>query len=500
MLSAARIWTLFRARTTAARTVGEGAAALIFQGVFTAGFCALVRSELPPYPYAVFFLGLLVALIGIPLLGELGHLLRRDPAQDWVEALAIRPMEVQLARTAELLWILGAQAFACGLPAALLAPPETELLGRLALPLLAVGEACALAAFLLCAQSLLGGRAEGLFVLLQTFLVGGVCLGSIVGLRELDTLARLPVVGDPYAPFLWGLPPAWFAAPLAGSDVGLVGLLPVGVTLAALLVLALLPRPAPLRRVASGRPPLLERLLGPARRVAERFWVRPRERGGFLLVYEGLPREREVVLRTYPMLGIPLAFAALGAVAEGEPEKARELMAILLFTVAIYLPVLLTHVPATESPAASWLHATAPVREEELHAGAQKALAVRFLLPLYGVLAVLTWALADLGTCAKLVPPAFLTSLLVLRRLYPACVHGPPMSVPPNEIEAGSDWMSLLAGAALLLTVAAVAVHRFLDGAGTVILCTALLGLEVLGEQRARRGAENPVTTPRSLD
>ena len=47
------------------------------------------------------------------------------------------------------------------------APEGTALVQRLLLPLLAMGMSYAIAAFFLCVQSLFGGRAEALFVLLH---------------------------------------------------------------------------------------------------------------------------------------------------------------------------------------------------------------------------------------------------------------------------------------------------------------------------------------------
>jgi len=487
--STARIWILLRTRLSAASTVGEGIAALLFQAIFTAGFCGLVRDGLPPFAYGVFTFSLLIALIGIPLLGELGYLLRRDPAQDWVEALAIRPIEVRMARMGELLWILGAQALACGIPAAVLAPEGTELAARLSIPLLAIGMASSIAALLLCLQSLLGGRAEALFVLIQTLLVAGVIVGGIAGLSHLDRLAQLPALGDPYATFLWFIPPAWFAAPLVESQ-GVLGdwlsLVPLAITLLALVTLGLIPAPAAAHR-SGKREPLMDTLLRPARYLAERFWVRPREHGGFLLVYEGLPREREVVLRTYPMLGIPLAFGALGAnPTDGEPGTTTDMMAILLFTVSIYLPVLLTHVPATDSPEASWVHRTAPVQAKHLHGGAIKALAIRFLIPLFFVLGLLTWFLGSPSLCLRLLLPAFLTALFMLRKLYPIFVDAPPMSIAPNEVESNNNWLTVLAGAALLLTFVGVIANRVVltTYPGMLIVSVVLLSFEFLRERR----------------
>ena len=491
--SIGRVWILLRVRLRASSRIGDGIATLLFQAVLTGVFCGLVRDGLPPFPYGVFAFTLTTALIGVPLLGELGTLLRRDPAQDWVEALAIRPREVRLARTGELLWILGAQALACGLPAMLFAPEAIELGARLLLPLSALALALFLAAFLLCVQSLFGGRAEPLFVLFQTLLVAGVLVGGIVGLGHLDELARLPSLGDEYAAFLWFVPPAWFAAPLAGLDQGALVLLPLAIALASLGVLAALPAPSPVRR-RGRREPLTALLLRPLRCVARRLWVRREERGVFDLVYDALPLEREFVLRSYPMLGIPIAFGALAAHSAAGPAAGSDtdLLAILLFTVGIYLPVLLTYVPATESPGAAWLHETAPVRETTVVAATIKALTVRFVAPLYVLLGILAWFLGGPGLFTRLVAPAFLTTLLVMRRLYPVCVRARPLSVAPDEVESDVNWLSVLGGAALGLTILGLLANRLLTGVGAVLLaCTVLLALELASELRlAHSGRE----------
>ena len=243
--------------------------------------------------------------------------------------------------------------------------------------------------------------------------------------------------------------------------------------------------PPPARRAAR-RTPLLARALKPLRALATRFWVRRDERAVFDLVYDALPLEREVVLRTYPLVGVPLAFLVAGA-AGATQGTASDLLAMLLFTACIYMPVLLMHVPASESHAARWLLETHPLPEGALAAGVIKAVALRFLVPLYVLLAALAWAQVGPLFVVRLAVPGCLLSLLVLRALYPTTVHGLPLSVPPDRIESKFDWGGSLAGYGVVLAGAGVLVNRMMPAlAHGLVLIALLLALEVFSERRLR--------------
>ncbi len=226
------------------------------------------------------------------------------------------------------------------------------------------------------------------------------------------------------------------------------------------------------------------------RALATRVWVRSDERGVFDLVYDALPREREVVLRTVPMFGIPLAFLVVAATgADSAASGTRgDVLALLLFTAGVYLPILLTHVPATATPGASWLTRCAPVPAAALVGGTIKALAVRFLVPLYALLSFIAWAQAGGEFVLRLALPGYLASLLVLRRLYRTCVSGPPLSTAPDQIRFDLDWLGLLGGLALGLTLMAVLAQRFLSGVPAALGFAAFLaGLELIAERSLRR-------------
>lgn len=478
-----RIRILLRARLASGAGSSSPVAALLAQALIASFFCALVNDALGPFAYGLFSLTLTCALVAIPLIGELGWILRRDPAEEWVGALPALAFERRVARTLHLALVLWVLALGSLVPAAIFVPDTTHVLPRLMLPVLGLGLVTLLAALLLLVQNLLGERAEGILVAFQTLLVLGVVVGVVLGVRSVPTLARMPGLGDEHARFLWFFPPSWFAAPLATAEgeparwwlPGLAGALGLG-------LLLLLP-PAASRRTV--RAPWLSVLLWPLRRVATRFWVRADERGAFDLLYDALPREREVVLRTVPMIGIPLAFLVVAS-AEGGTQERSDVLALLLFTAGIYLPILLTHVPASATPLASWIHRTAPVSDDAVVAGAIKALAVRFLAPLYLLLGFVAWVQAGPNVVWRLALPGFLISLLVLRRLYRVCVDGAPLSTAPDEIRFDLDWFGLLGGYALALTGAAIAANRWLTPAGALVLVLCLVAVEALAERASR--------------
>jgi hypothetical protein len=446
-------------------------AAVLLPAALSGTLALLIRSDLTPFAFAVCAFSLMVALVAIPLLGELGYLLRADASAEWVEALPLAPRDVRTARALHLVVALGLLALGSLAPAALFAPSELGVLGRIGLVLGGLGLATVLTALLLSAQALLGGRAEPVFILLQTLLVGGVIVGVVLGLQRVHVIAKLDGV-EPGSALAW-FPPAWFAAPFGrpadGSSAAARALLPLALSAGALLLVLFLPRPAvvPPRRSRT----LSERLLAPVRALATRFWVGADERGPFDLVYDAVPREREFVLRTYPMLGIPLAFLVAATVGENGGDR-EALLALLLFTPGVYLPVLLSQLPASQSHEARWLLDGAPVAEGALSNGAIKALTVRFLVPLYVGLGLLATYEAGPLFALRLTLPAALASLLVMRRLYALCVTDHPLSIAPDRLQTRLEWGGTLFGVAFVLTIVAWLAYRFLgplEAAGVVV-------------------------------
>ncbi len=121
------------------------------------------------------------------------------------------------------------------------------------------------------------------------------------------------------------MPPIWYASLVDAAPAGAAlprGLYVVLASLAAVLLFVVL-SPAQANRGRRSTT-LLARILAPARALAARFWVRPRDRAVFDLVYDALPLERDFVLRTYPMIGIPIAFLLVGA-DDSDSESMRDL-------------------------------------------------------------------------------------------------------------------------------------------------------------------------------
>jgi hypothetical protein len=476
-----RAAVLLKARLLGGRAEELPVAPLLIHGLVASALGWIAREKLGLFPYGVYMLTAAGALVALPLLGEFGYLLRADPAEEWVSALPATRRELRAARALHALAVLGWLALGSLLPAAVFAPEGATLAARALLFAGGLGLVAFLAAALLAAQALLGERAEPLLVLLQTALFAGAIAGFVLGPTLFPMLRPLAGLGD--APWTWLWPPAWFAAPLGGLARASAAAPLLALAAAAAVFLGMSPPPA---RRAARRTPLLARALKPLRALATRFWVRRDERAVFDLVYDALPLEREVVLRTYPLVGVPLAFLVAGA-AGATQGTASDLLAMLLFTACIYMPVLLMHVPASESHAARWLLETHAVPEGALAAGVIKAVALRFLVPLYVLLAALAWVQVGPLFVVRLAVPGCLLSLLVLRALYSTTVRGLPLSVPPDRIESKFDWGGSLAGYGVVLAGAGVLVNRMMPTlAHGLLLIALLLALEVLSERRLR--------------
>lgn len=456
-----RVFAVFRAGFEA--QWGRGAwpvAPLVVHGSIAATFAALVGDVLPPYAYATFMLSLALALIALPLLGDFGYLLRADSAAEWIEAQPVSAFELRLARTGLVLVLVLGLSTAVALPIALLAPGSTSALGRVSLFLAAILQAVFVAGMLLGLQSLCGRRVEALLVTLQTLLVGGVLVGCLLGLQLVPRLVGVHAPADLAAGAVW-LPSAWFAASVLDADT-----IPIAWSVApwlafgtAAVVLSFAPQGAP---SAGRRRGFLAVILAPVRALVARTWVRREERGAFDLVFDALPLEREFVLRTYPLVAVPLAMLFAGSGSQS-PTMRDGLVSLLLFTPAIYLPVLLVHVPATASAEARWILDGAPVPRGTIENGALKALVVRFLVPLYAVLSALAWVRSGPGFALTIAPLGFLVTLAVTRGLYGLCVSDLPLSVEPGAVKADMNWMGHILTIGMALAVVAIVALKFAD-------------------------------------
>lgn len=479
-----RILTLLRARLAAQR--GDAAvpvAALLFQAFVASTLCGLVRGELPAFAYSLLALSISAALVALPLLGELAPLLVADETGDWVRAQPVRPFELHLARVAHVGIALCVLALGALVPAALIAGPELGIGARVLLVVLGLAQAFAIAGLLLGLQSVLRGRAQALLVLAQTLLFVGALVGGAVGLRLVPSMVDW--TSPELVPAAALFPPAWFAAPLSEAPLSLGWkLLAPAVAVGAMA--ALIALPAPRLDVARKGTPLLGRLLTPLRELAARIWVRRDERAVFEWLFDALPVEREFVIRSYPLLAVPVAFLWIGA--SGEDARAVEgWLALLLFVPGAYLPLLAAHVPASRSFRARWILDTAPVPPAAVEAGAIKAIAVRFLVPFYLLLAALGCALGGTGLVLRLTLPGWIASVIVLRATWRRCVTAPPLSTPPDELYISQDWLGVLGLVAAALVGLAIAATKWADRGWTAaLLAIALLLLERVLERKHR--------------
>lgn len=466
-----RVSAVFRAGCQASWARGQWPAGpLLIHGSLAALLCGLVRDALPPFGYASLALALSAATLALPLLGELGWILRADASAEWIESQPVKRAELRVARILLIATMLAVLTTASVVPAALLAPGSMDVGARVALVGAALAQSLVVAAALLGLQALTGERAEALLVLIQTLLVAFVITGLVI-VPSVVPLAREWSAFELAPPFVRALPPAWFAAWCAAGTAS--PLWPgFAALVVALLVLALAPLPPAPRARRTGT--WLAFLLSPVRALASRIWVRRDERASFDLVYDALPLEREFVLRTYPMLGIPMAFLAAGA-GERSGAMREALMSLLLFTPPIYLPVLLAHVPASASHQARWILDTAPLPSASIDAGALKAVAVRFLLPLHVLLFVLAWARIDAWFALRLSLPAILFGWIALRQLQPLFTRNPPLSLSAQEIEMPIDWTGPFMGIGIGLTFGSIAAWAWIKSAWSCALACLLL-------------------------
>lgn len=468
-----RVLALVRAQLSG-EILGERTpvAALAMQTVVAGLLCAVARGEVGAFGYALFALSIPLALVAVPLLGELAPLLRADPAAEWIGAQPITPRQLRLGRILTLLAIAGMLALASLVPAALLAPESFGALDRVRLCVHGLGLVWVLAATLLVLQRVLHRFGEAPTVLLQTLVFLGVLVGLLAGLRSLPVLDQLTGAERT----LVFIPQAWFAAWIAPSAPATLTALAVGASVLGAFALLVAPfPPAPRARTTHS---VLSRLLTPARRLAEALWVRDAERGPFGFVYDGLPAERDFVLRTYPLVAAPLVFLVFGA----DPTKieGEGLFALLLFAPAAYLPFVLMHVPTTATPDARWLVDTAPLPEHVEDEAALKAVAVRLLLPLYVGIGALVAVLASTELAVRLWPVAVAAGLVTLRVLGKN-PGARPLSIPANDL--ASSWNEglggVLIGVGVGMTLIAVAAWRLVPNA---ILGWTLLGAVIAAE------------------
>ncbi len=491
-----RIWSLAKARLQG-EWFGEGGgslpiAPLLFQGMISSALLFIVRGDLDAHGYAIFAFTLMMALSLLSLLGELAPLLAQDPAEEWVAGLPVQPRDIRLSKILVCAMIVAIMSLSVTVPAALMAPADSTMIGRFGLVGLGVVFSCCLTATGLLLHAFCQGSRSGWLVLLQAMLFVGMFVGFATALGQASKLSEWQETSG-----VWlALPSTWVAAPLAPNALGTATYLLFA--FCALSAIILHWAPFPPSSSSQGTRSLLGQFLRPLRSLASKLWVRPKELPIFDWIFEGLPAEKDFALRTYPLMAIPLAFLFLGA--EADTVQGQGLLAILCFSPLTYLPILLLFVPTTATPDARTLLDAAPLHPHDEAEGARKAVAIRIVLPLYLGLTILVSWLANVELALHLIPPAAGFTVLLMRNLWPHYVERPPLSTPASDL--GGVWRDDLTGGMFFLAIISVALAlitwRFVPGAvGGIVLAFLLLALE-LGLSRRATKAWCPKDHPRS--
>jgi hypothetical protein len=271
--------------------------------------------------------------------------------------------------------------------------------------------------------------------------------------REEATKALLPPYwfGGLAALFVDG--PTTLRALLAGLAVGLP-LLATGCVL----------RLASARRLAamtalSGSEPDARRALRPGllRRLGGVLTRPGPERAGFDMFLAVARHDRMFRMRVYPMLAIPLVFILFFSFAGEKASQQVPLAVAAAFLPAIYSFIILVQTRYSETPAAAWIFATAPVRQLGLFAsGVVRALCLCFLLPWLLVVLGLTATLTGRGrlldaafASLAVVTATFLLAGLLTRKTL-------PFSQEMRSIDGTSNVMAMVIGSALMGLLAGV--------------------------------------------
>jgi hypothetical protein len=169
------------------------------------------------------------------------------------------------------------------------------------------------------------------------------------------------------------------------------------------------------------------------------------------------------------------------------------MLPLLVFTPGAWLPILLSHVPASASHGARWLLDTAPTAAAAIANGALKAVAVRFVLPLYLLLLLFCASMAGIAFALMLVPSGFLVSLLVLRATWGRCVADKPMSTAPDNLRVEPNLLGLVMTLAFLLSAVSIAAMFLLTTALAAVVAAALLvGVEAVADRSWRTKGLSP--------
>ncbi len=436
-----------RARRSGKNATSSLTPTLFSQGFLTFAFAALTFQEVGTTAFVAGNVAFATALTLTAMLGEVLGEDQRKADEDFVLTSPISPFVFHAAKAIHSLLVLLLFHLGLVLAPAILGMWNGGIAYVWAIPLASLllvgGVAGTLGSMMELIRKLRGASAVASFAsLVQTFLVSGLFLGSLLGLRA---MFQGPSAFPGGGALLHSLPPYWaarFARWMAeGLDPGLYGwgilgliLLPFGIQGLASIV--------PLR--ARGGRPKKERIPF----VAALFGASRADKGMLRFTLTMLARDRAFRLRAIPLLGLPVAVVLL-ALHQGVKDKEIPFFFALVHNLPLaWLPFLFHFLPYATDFEASWLTRLGP--EPPLRAG-QRGVLLSFailMMRLQGLLFLLDFGFRGLG-------PALLSSfqslglaLALLPFLMSALEDVPfskdPADLKPPEMGGGSMVLAIL--------------------------------------------------------
>ncbi len=435
-----------RARRSGKNATSSLTPTLFSQGFLTFAFAALTYQEAGTTAFVAGNIAFAMALTLTAMLGEVLGEDQRKADEDFVLTSPVSPFVFHAAKAVHSLLVLLLFHFGLVLAPAILGMWNGGIAYVWAIPfaslLLVGGVAGTLGSMMEMIRKLRGPSAVASFTsLVQTLLVSGLFLGSLLGLRA---MFQGPEAFPGGRPLLHSLPPYW-ASRIAewfaeGRNPG-----PYVWYLLALLLL-----PFGLQGVASMLP-LRPRVGRPKKEripvVATFFGASRADKGMLRFSLTMLARDRAFRLRAIPLLGLPVAVVLL-ALHQGVSEKEIPFFFALVHNLPLaWLPFLFHFLPYATDFEASWLIKLGP--ENPLKAGRRGVLLSFAILMMR--LQVLLFLL-DFGFRGP--GPALLSSLqglglaLALLPFLMSALEDVPFSQDPADLKPPD-----MAGGAMLLAI-----------------------------------------------
>jgi hypothetical protein len=432
-----------------------------------------------PFGFAFLQMLILMAAVAMSLVAEFGVALVDPDDHPLLSPLPISTRTYFAARAVNALFYVGVVATSWSLPGAILAGflHGGSVAAGLRHLLAALLAGLSSAAFVVLGYGLLS-RAVAARQVHEVILKLQVLFSIAVFLGLLYGPALLPGVEGfvPFSRSAWALavPPAWFGALAAGGPAPLAAVALLTPLVVAVVLLRLsIGYAAALRSHASARRPGEREVRGAGRLAAlfRRVFVRRDERAAFDLTAILMARERPFRLRSYPLLGFPIALVVLALTTRSPHDRLVWLM-LLMYAPNLYFPAVVSLLPHTANPEAAWIWRTSPVEARGAAVlGAQKAFLLRFVLPLYALVAVFAvWLwdpVAGLGNAAAAGLVACLFTAFDFMRLPDL-----PFTLAPSRTFSQLDTSRFM-GRVLLLAVISSA-QFFLVAANPILLAAIL--------------------------